>query len=101
MWDTIAPYEWEVVGLVAITVSVLIGFMNASRKRSLLISGWWLIPFWIALWVTVTEAEQIAFALGDWWVLLVVTPLLLALWGAVTIFPYMLTVRLREIRRGV
>lgn len=95
------PYGAEVVATVAIVVSVLIGFIAASRVRFLLIVGWWLVPLWIILWVTATDAERIAFEFGDWWVGLAVAPILLGLWAAVTIFPYMLTVRLREIQRGI
>ena len=88
------------IALIAITVSVLIGFMSASKLRTLMILAWWLAPLWIALWFTNSFAPDIEFEFGAWWSYLAFAPIFLVLWAVVTIFPFKLTTRLREIQRG-
>jgi hypothetical protein len=67
--------------------------------RTLLIVGMWLAPLWFASWFTVSYSADIAYEFGAWWAYLAFTPLILALWAAVTLFPFMLVKQLLEIQR--
>jgi hypothetical protein len=86
---------------VIISVSVLLSFVPKGRMRRTLIAMWWLTPLWIALWLTVTKPADIDFEFGTRGALLVFTPFFLVLWAALTIFPCMLVLRIREISSRV
>ncbi|MFN3459005.1 MAG: hypothetical protein ACK4Z8_15625, partial [Novosphingobium sp.] len=68
--------------------------------RVALIACWWLAPFWIALWVTGKNPKGIEFEFGTWSALLAFTPFYLTIWGALTVFPYKLIIRFREINNA-
>ena len=86
--------------LIAIMSSILAGFLPVERLRMFAILGLWSVPLWFALWFTSAYSHDIGDEFGVWWAYLAFTPFILALWAAVTIFPFKLTVRLREISRS-
>ncbi len=59
----------------------------------------WLAPLWFALWFTANYSADISSEFGAWWAYLAFTPLILAIWAVVTLFPFMLAKRLLEIQR--
>lgn len=86
---------------VIISVSVLLSFLPQGTMRRALIAIWWLTPLWIALWLTVRNPADIDFEFGTRGALLAFTPFFLVLWAAITIFPYKLVLRIREINSKV
>ena len=60
----------------------------------------YLAPVWFGLWFTANYAKDIEYEFGAWWTYLAVAPLFLFPWAAITVFPFMLTARLREIQQG-
>ncbi|PNU01654.1 hypothetical protein A8V01_27355 [Novosphingobium guangzhouense] len=87
------------IGLVATVASALLGCLGRSTIRTSLIATIWLAPLWFASWFTAAYSADIAYEFGDWWAYLAFTPLFLAAWAAVTLFPFMLVKRLLEIQR--
>jgi hypothetical protein len=81
----------------AFIASALVACLRKGKLRSALIVAIWLTPLWLALWFTACYSADIAWEFGAWWAYLAFTPFFLALSGAVTLFPFMLVKRLREI----
>ena len=88
------------VVLIAILASILAGLLAQGKMRIVVIVSLWSIPFWFALWATITDPSGIEREFGAWWAILAFAPFLLSLWAAVTIFPFLLTAKLRKIHRG-
>ncbi|WP_221420037.1 hypothetical protein [Novosphingobium chloroacetimidivorans] len=85
--------------MAAIGASALVACLREGKLRTILIVALWLTPLWFASWFTVNYSADVASEFGAWWAFLAFTPLFLALSGAVTLFPFMLVKRLREIQR--
>ncbi|KPF92413.1 hypothetical protein IP81_06770 [Novosphingobium sp. AAP83] len=77
------------------------GFDVSTQRRGppclALIAMRWLTPLWIALWLTVTNPADIVFEFATRGALLVFTPFFFVLWAAMSIIPYKLVLRIREI----
>jgi len=58
------------------------------------------VPLFFSLWFTARFSDRIAFEFGAWWTYVAFAPVLLAIWAATTVFPFMLTAKLRGIQRG-
>jgi hypothetical protein len=86
--------------LAVIAISASLGLLNAGKLRLLLITSWWLTPLWMAIWLT-TRYPDFERGLGFWGIYLFAVPVFLALWAILTIFPFKLVVRAREIKRGL
>jgi hypothetical protein len=100
MLAAVAPSGPITIALIAVAISILIGFMTSGKLRTLLIIGLWLLPLWFALWFTASYTRDIEFEFGIQWAFLWVAPLFLALWAVLTIFPFALTIKIRAIQRG-
>ncbi|MCW2404774.1 hypothetical protein M2336_001403 [Sphingobium sp. B1D7B] len=87
--------------LIPIAASVGLGFAPAGRLRNAVIWMLWLAPLWLAVWMTLAFPEKFEFEFGSRWFPFFHVPLFLTLWGVVTLFPFKLTVRIREINRGI
>lgn len=87
------------IAVTAILLSVFVGGFHPGPLRVTLIFGLWLAPFWFALWFTANYSADISSEFGAWWAYLAFTPLILAIWSVVTLFPFMLAKRLLEIQR--
>jgi hypothetical protein len=100
MFTAGAPYAEIAVCLAVITISALFGFMPTSRLRVFLIATWCLTPLWLSFWITANYAKQIEFEFGAWWFVLLYSPVFLAFWAVLTVLPFKLVTRAREIGRG-
>lgn len=101
MPGVVAQFGAITTPLAAVVTSILLGFMAKGKFRTLFIASLWMIPLWCAVLVTASAPREIEFEFGDWWVLLACSPIFLAPWATLTIFPFMLTVRLRKIHWGL
>jgi len=87
------------IAVAAIFLSMLMGCLRPCALRAVLIYGLWLAPLWFALWFTANYSADITSEFGAWWAYLAFSPLFLAVWSVVTLFPFMLAKRLLEIQR--
>ena len=100
MLAAVAPSGPITIALITVAISVLVGFMISGKLRTFLIVGWWLSPLWFDLWFTAAHGGDIELEFGSQWAFLWLTPVFLALWAVLTIFPFMLTTKIRAIQRG-
>lgn len=99
--DFVVSHTELALAIIAMAISILLGFMSAGRLRTSLITGLWLAPLWLAIWFAVTFAEEIKFEFGSWWFPFFWMPVFLAIWALVTVAPFKLTVRIRAINSGM
>lgn len=101
MWD-----EMDVstlVGLVAVAVGIGIAFLKRSKARTILIVAWTALPCVLALAANVATAiDTHSFdAMAFFGFTAVFGLLLLPLWALLTLLPFNLVRRWREIKVGV
>lgn len=87
------------IAFTAILLSALAGCLRLGTLRVVLIFVLWLAPLCFTLWFTANFSAEITSEFGAWWAYLAFTPLILAVWATVTLFPFMLAKRLLEIHR--
>lgn len=81
-------------------LAVLVGFLPARKYRTAIIGCIALGPLWFGLWLTFHDWTGIEHEFGTGLALLLFVPVFLAIWATITIWPFMLTVRLRKIHRN-
>lgn len=94
MLEGLTPYMFMAT---AVAAAVLVGFLPARKFRTVLIGCIALGPLWLGLWLTFHDWSGIEHEFGTGLAVLMFVPIFLVVWAAVTIFPFMLTVRLRQI----
>ena len=90
-----------IIALSAVIASASLGLLPNGKVRTIAIAILWLVPLWIILWLTINHYDAVAFEFGSGWAYLGFTPLFLAEWSPVTVFPFMLSKRLLQIQRGL
>ncbi|MFM5908748.1 MAG: hypothetical protein ACKOPO_14360 [Novosphingobium sp.] len=92
-----AQFLPEVLLTLAVSLAIGLGFLKRGKVRAFLITSLWLMPLWFAIWWIQTDQQGEFDSVS---ILFLITPLFLAASAAITIFPFKLTDRLLEIRRG-
>ena len=103
MWDGIDATTLIGVALVAIAVATFLAFLRRSRTRSILIVIWTALPFLVALASNIaTVFDSHSFdGTAFFGFTAVFTLLLLPPWALLTLLPFNLVRRWREITVGV
>lgn len=97
MFDDVSAFDLVVTAGIAFTAASALALLRASTLRRLLIVVWALVPVWLVLWTLVMTAHDLGW---DWSALgfgAVFVSFLLPPWLALTVFPFTVITRLREI----
>jgi xanthine/uracil permease len=103
MWDDISATTLIGLAVAAVLVAILLAYLRQSRTRTILIVVWTALPFLVALGANIaTVVDTQSFdSPGFFGFTAVFTLLLLPPWAMLTLLPFNLVRRWREIRAGI
>ena len=100
MFGQAASHPVLIISFFAFMTSALLGLIRKGKLRTFIILILWFVPLILAVCLTFIAPREIQDEFGDWWALLAVSPFFLAAWSIVTLFPFKLVARLREVQLG-
>ena len=103
MWDDVSATTLISLAVVAVTVAICLAYVRRSRTRTILIIAWTMLPFLVALGATTATVFGTHSFDGTsfFGFTAVFTLLLLPPWALLTLLPFNLVRRWREIEAGI